>query len=49
MGLNRMGPPEALVLALQEHLGLEDFIETGTYQGGTATWAGERFARVTTI
>ena len=49
MGLNRMGPPEALVLALQKKLILTDFIETGTYQGGTAAWAARHFKRVVTI
>ncbi len=49
MGLHRMGPPETLVLALQRRLGLDDFIETGTYRGETAAWAAEHFARVTTV
>ena len=49
MALHRMGPPEALVLALQQRLGLGDFVETGTYQGDTAAWAARHFARVTTI
>jgi hypothetical protein len=44
-----MGPPEALVLALQKQLGIDEFIETGTYHGGTAAWAGRQFARVATI
>ena len=49
MGLYQMGPPEALVLALKKQLGIDEFIETGTYQGGTAAWAGGHFPRVTTI
>ena len=44
-----MGPPEALILALQEQLELADFVETGTYRGDTAAWASGHFARVTTI
>jgi hypothetical protein len=44
-----MGPPAALTIALQRRLGIEDFIETGTYQGDTAAWAAGHFARVTTI
>ena len=44
-----MGPPEALILALQLRLGLSDFIETGTYRGDTAAWAAGHFTRVTTI
>ena len=49
MGLYQMGPPAALVLALKQHLGLDDFVETGTYQGRTAAWAAGHFPRVTTI
>lgn len=49
MGLYRMGPPEALILALQDRLRLEDFVETGTYRGDTAAWAARHFSRVTTI
>jgi hypothetical protein len=44
-----MGPPEALILALQRQLGLADFVETGTYRGDTTAWAAGHFARVTTI
>lgn len=49
MGIVRMGPPEELVLALQEQFGVTCLIETGTYFGGTALWASERFDRVVTI
>ncbi len=49
MAQHRMGPPEALVLALQRQSGFDDFIETGTYRGDTAAWAAQHFARVTTI
>lgn len=49
MGLNRMGPPEALILALQQRMGLTEFVETGTYRGDTAAWAAGHFARVTTV
>lgn len=49
MGQYHMGPPEALVLALQGRLRLDDFVETGTYRGDTAAWAARHFARVTTI
>lgn len=44
-----MGPPEALILALQRQLALADFVETGTYRGDTAAWAAQHFPRVTTI
>lgn len=49
MGLYQMGPPAALTLALQRRLGMEDFIETGTFHGHTTAWAARHFARVTTI
>jgi len=49
MGLHRMGPPEDLILALKGRLGLDDFVETGTFRGDTAAWAARHFARVTTI
>ena len=44
-----MGPPEDLILALQQRLALGDFVESGTYRGDTAAWAAAHFARVTTI
>jgi hypothetical protein len=49
MGLYQMGPPAALTLALQRRLGIQDFIETGTFQGNTTAWAARHFDRVTTI
>ncbi len=49
MGVVRVGPPEELVLKLQEILGLTEFIETGTFRGDTAAWAARHFARVCTI
>jgi hypothetical protein len=49
MGLTRMGPPHALILALKPHAGWTEFIETGTFHGGTTQWASERFEHVTTI
>ncbi len=44
-----MGPPLGLVLALKKELGIEQFIETGTFHGGTAEWASSHFTTVTTI
>lgn len=44
-----MGPPEAVVAALQKRLQLDCFVETGTYRGDTAAWAATCFARVITI
>jgi hypothetical protein len=49
MGNTRMGPPDWLVLALRAQLGLREFVETGTFRGGTAAWAAGHFERVTTI
>ena len=44
-----MGPPTGLILALKRQLGIDDFVETGTYRGDTAAWAAEHFARVATV
>jgi len=49
MGLFQMGPPAALTLALQRQMGIQDFIETGTFEGHTTAWAAAHFIRVTTI
>jgi hypothetical protein len=44
-----MGPPESLVLALQEQLDIREFVETGTFHGHTTAWAAGHFERVITI
>ena len=44
-----MGPPTGLILALKRQLGIDEFVETGTYRGDTAAWAAEHFGRVATI
>jgi hypothetical protein len=49
MGAIRMGPPEDLIVALQNHAGIEQFVETGTFRGNTAAWAAGHFREVTTI
>ena len=49
MGLIRMGPPQQLIADLARRFSIEDFVETGTYQGGTALWASGVFKRVLTI
>jgi hypothetical protein len=49
MGIVRMGPPQELVLALRDRMGLSHFVETGTFRGDTAAWAAAHFARVTTL
>ncbi len=49
MGIVRMGPPTELMLELKHRYELSDFIETGTYHGGTAAWAASHFDNVTSI
>lgn len=49
MGLFRMGPPEDLITRLAAEFTIENFVETGTYEGWTAGWAAERFKNVFTI
>jgi hypothetical protein len=45
-----MGPPHELIVALSRKAGgLKTFIETGTYTGGTASWAANVFELVVTI
>jgi hypothetical protein len=49
MGIVTMGPPENLVLFLKNTFGIMSFVETGTFQGGTAFWASKLFNTVHTI
>src|SRR5262245_26213738 len=54
LGNHRMGhaftpPLDALVEFCASQLGIDVFIETGTYRGESATWAASRFRRVITI
>lgn len=49
MGQHRIGPPETLVVALQQRMSLDCFVETGTFQGNTAAWAAQKFPRVITV
>ena len=44
-----MGPPEELILGIQQRNGIDHFIETGTFRGGTAAWAAGHFRQVITI
>lgn len=48
-GVVRFGPPENLVLSLRDKLGIEIFVETGTYIGNTTRWAAGNFKKVITI
>lgn len=49
MGSVRLGIDGNLALALRDHFKLKVFIETGSFRGGTCTWAAEHFERVYTI
>lgn len=49
MGIITSGPPTELVLRLKEEFSISDFVETGTFSGGTSTWAASHFEQVTTI
>jgi hypothetical protein len=44
-----MGVPTELVLAIRRQFDADCFVETGTYQGATALWAGNVFSSVVTI
>jgi hypothetical protein len=44
-----MGPPHDLVLGLRDELGIQCFVETGTFHGGTTKWAAQHFPHVFTI
>ena len=44
-----MGVPPQLVLAIREQFKADCFVETGTFQGVTAIWAGKNFPTVVTI
>ena len=41
--------PRELVLKFKEKGAIENFVETGTYKGGTSFWAAEHFKQVYTI
>ena len=49
MGIITMGPPQDIVLYLNETFNVRYFVETGTFEGGTAHWASQFFKKVTTI
>ncbi len=49
MGLVRMGAPNNLIEKLATNFKISNFVETGTYHGGTAIWAANFFKNVLTI
>jgi FkbM family methyltransferase len=49
MGSVHFSVPEELILFLKRKFELEDFVETGTFQGASAVWASQHFKRVFTI
>ncbi len=49
MGSVHFSVPEELILFLKRKFELEDFVETGTFQGTSAVWASGHFKRVFTI
>lgn len=49
MGLVRMGAPNTLIEKLVTTFKITNFVETGTYEGGTAIWAANHFKKVLTI
>jgi hypothetical protein len=49
MGIHWHGVPQAYTGVLAEMIGATCFVETGTFQGGTAAWASTIFKTVHTI
>lgn len=49
MGLTTLGPPSDIVLELAQLCGATNFVETGTFHGGTTRWAAAHFDFVFTI
>jgi hypothetical protein len=49
VGKATFGIPEATALELRDHFGLNYFVETGSFKGGTAVWASQHFDYVWSI
>lgn len=49
MGIVNFSIPKSLVLKFHQFKPIDNFIETGTYLGGTTFWAAEHFSKVYTI
>jgi hypothetical protein len=49
MGYLQMGIPRTLVLKMLAKESIPNFVETGTFQGGTTLWAAQHFNKVITI
>jgi len=49
LGLIHPGVPHSYVLGLKSALGVDSFVECGTFEGTTAAWAAAHFSHVTTI
>jgi len=49
MGKITFGIPKELVLELKRIFSIDLFIETGTFQGGTTSWAAKHFKEVYTV
>ena len=49
MGFYKFGVPQDLVAKLKAFAGINVFVETGTFTGGTSRWAAELFETVYTI
>lgn len=49
MGYHQMGVPKKLALKLQAEFDIKNFVETGTWKGGTSFWAASHFQRVVTL
>ena len=49
MGYIQMGVPQSLVLRFIRAHNIPNFIETGTFKGGTTLWAAKHFQKVITL